>query len=127
MPSSDYEGSDDRKNLEQGRKFEKLAGKFYEQLGFEVIQRNWQAGHKEIDLIVRNEELLVFVEVKSSYSDKFGHPAERVDERKQKNLITAARQFLIAEKIVNTDLRFDVVTFVNGQLEHFPDAFTAQT
>ena len=101
------------------------AAAFFEQNGFEILQRNWRTGRREIDLIVKKGNLIAFVEVKSASSKKYGHPANRVDERKVANLTKAAQQYLIDNKIENYDLRFDVVTFVNGKLEHFPDAFPA--
>ena len=67
----------------------------------------------------------MFVEVKSSRTKKFGHPVEWISRRKIRNLTEAAQQYLVAKGIENTDLRFDVVTFSDGQLEHFPDAFPA--
>ena len=103
-----------------------MAGSFFEQKGFNILERNWRAGHREIDLIVSKDSLIVFVEVKSALSHKFGHPVERIDQKKIDNLIKAARQYLIDKEIKNNDLRFDVVTFSNGQLEHFPGAFDAE-
>lgn len=102
-----------------------MAGAFYEQNGYTIRDRNWQAGRKEIDLIVAKENLVVFVEVKSSSTKKYGHPAERVDKKKIANLTEAARFYLVEKEIKEVDLRFDVVTFVDGQLEHFPGAFEA--
>ena len=126
MPSSERDLPGGGKKQARGRTFEKLAADYFIAKGFEILERNWRAGHKEIDLIVRREKLIIFVEVKSSYSRKFGHPAERVDRKKISNLTQAARQYLIVKEVTNTDLRFDVVTFVDGQLEHFPDAFQAE-
>ncbi len=125
-PSSEHSSSSDARRHSQGRKFEQLAARFYKQNGFDILERNWHAGHKELDLIVQKDDLIVFVEVKSTYSRKFGHPAERVDNRKIRNLTDAARQYLIARNIERADLRFDLVTFVDGKLEHYPDAFPAE-
>ncbi len=122
MSCSESEG-DHSRNYAIGREFEKVAATFYQSHGFEILARNWRAGHKEIDLIARKENLIVFVEVKSSKNKKFGHPAERVDRKKIRNLHEAAQQYIISSEIENCDLRFDVVTFVDGQIEHFPDAF----
>lgn len=80
----------------------------------------------EIDLIVKRDNLIVFVEVKSAASKRFGHPAERIDEKKMINLTHAAQQFITEQEVKNCDLRFDAVTFVDGQLEHFPNAFEAR-
>ena len=124
MPSSNNKDSNHSK-LQQGRRFEKLAGDFYVDDGFDILAYNYRAGKKEIDLIVQKESLIVFVEVKSATSDKFGHPSERVDERKVQNLTEAANQFIIEKNIQHCDLRFDLVTFVDGELEHYPNAFEA--
>jgi putative endonuclease len=125
MPSSNRTPPKDRR-LERGHEYERLAARFYIDKGFEVLERNWRAGRKEIDLIVRKRKLVVFVEVKSSASKRFGHPAERVDRRKRENLAYCARQYIIAKDLRGVDLRFDVVTFVDGRIEHFPDAFEVE-
>lgn len=125
MPSSKSILPKDRR-LKTGHEYERLAARFYVDKGFEVLERNWRAGRKEIDLIVRKRNLVVFVEVKSSASKRFGHPAERVDRRKRENLANCASQYIIARDLSGVDLRFDVVTFVNGRIEHFPDAFEVE-
>ncbi len=123
--SSSADHNSRQHTVHRGRRFEKQAALFFERQGYEVIERNWQASHLEIDLIVRKDDLVVFVEVKSSSGTKFGHPVEKVDRRKIVNLTKAARQFVIERDISGCDLRFDIVTFVNGELEHFPGAFDA--
>ena len=116
----------DRKNrVSIGRGYEQLAALFFEQNGYEILEHNWRAGSREIDLIIRKDDLIVFVEVKSVSDESHGHPAERIDRKKVANLTKAAQQYLIAKDISNCDLRFDAVTFVSGKLEHFPDAFPA--
>ncbi len=114
-----------KQRVEIGRDYEIRAALFFEQNGFEVLHRNWRFGHKEIDIVVRKNKLIVFVEVKSSTTKKFGHPVERVDNRKVANLTQAASAYLVENEISGCDLRFDVVTFVAGSLEHYPDAFEA--
>jgi len=108
-----------------GRKYEKLAAAYFVQGGFEILELNWQAKKKEIDLIVKKDNLIIFVEVKSASSEKFGHPAEKVNDKKIANLTEAALDYLVTKKIEGCDLRFDVITFIKGKLEHFPDAFEA--
>jgi len=107
----------------RGREYEKLAEKYLTDNGYEILERSWQAGHKEIDLIARKDNLVVFVEVKSARTGKFGHPAEWIDRRKQNNIITAAEQYIADHTLPNCDFRVDVITFFQGRLEHFPDAF----
>ena len=91
-----------------------------------ILDQNWQASHKEIDLVVRKDDLVVFVEVKAARSDQFGHPIEKLSKKKIANLAEAARRYLHEKQIRNCDIRFDVVTFLDGQLEHFPAAFMAE-
>ena len=89
------------------------------------MERNWRAGHKEIDLIAIKDKLILFVEVKSAATTRFGHPAERVDTKKIKNLSAAAEQYLLVHDLTGYDLRFDLITFLDGHLEHYPNAFEA--
>jgi len=124
MCSTDHD-PEKKQRFQTGRSFEKRAALFFEQNGYTILSRNWQAGHKEIDVIVRKDNLIVFVEVKSAASEKFGHPVERIDRRKIANLTEAARRYILENKIENCDLRFDVVTFLDGKLEYFPNAFEA--
>ncbi len=112
-----------KKSVEKGRQYEKLAEKFLINDGYTVLEKNWRAGHKEIDLIVQKGNTIVFVEVKGSISKQYGHPSERVDKHKRANLINAAEQFIVAGDIKDCDFRFDIITFLDGKLEHYPDAF----
>ncbi|MCM2272359.1 MAG: YraN family protein [candidate division Zixibacteria bacterium] len=108
-----------------GSRYEQKAAEFLIQHGYSIIERNWQAGHKEIDLIARKPGQIVFVEVKGSRSNAFGHPAEWVGPRKQQKLIEAAQIYLERNRITGQDVRFDVICFMNGVLEYFPSAFDA--
>lgn len=126
MPSSKKRVSRPRGSVGRGRSYESRAAQFYQEQGYEILARNWQAGHKEIDLIARRGDLIVFIEVKSARGQQFGHPAEWVTTAKRRNLIAAANQYLIAKNITNCDLRFDIVAFVSGALEQFPNAFDAE-
>nr|MBN2276941.1 YraN family protein [candidate division Zixibacteria bacterium] len=116
--------SDPKHNQRQkGRRYEWQAEQFLIFRGFRILERNWQAGHKEIDLIAVHDRLIVFVEVKAGLTDRYGHPAEWVDRKKQENLISAARQYILEKNLQDFDFRFDLITFFEGRLEHFPDAF----
>ena len=115
-----------KKTVEKGRQYEKLAEKFLIDNNYKILENNWQAGHKEIDLIVKKDKTIVFVEVKGSVSKKYGHPSEKVDKRKRANLISAAQQYIIAKNFTDNDFRFDIITFLNGKLEHYPNAFQCE-
>lgn len=125
MSSSERDPHSKTTRTDIGRHYEDEAALFFERRGFRVLERNWRAGRKEIDLIVRDDRTLVFVEVKAAATDQYGHPAEKVDLRKQANLTEAARGYIADSDLSGLDLRFDVVTFVEGKLEHYPAAFEA--
>jgi len=126
MPSSKHEPRKDRRRIRKGRQYEDLAARFYADLGFDILDRNWRAGRKEIDLIVQRGDLVAFVEVKSSSSKRYGHPVERVDKKKIAHLSDCAHRYIEEHDLKGVDLRFDVVTFVDGRLEHFPNAFEVE-
>ncbi len=102
---------------------ETLAVRHYERHGFEVLARNWRCRSGELDLVVRRESLIVFVEVKSRSSLAFGHPAESVTTAKQQRLRRLAQQWLQHSGCRAAELRFDVVAVTGGRLEVFVAAF----
>ena len=82
-----------------GKIGEDVAADYLVEQGFSVVGRNIHVSHKEIDLIIENEEHLVFVEVKTRCQDPkhpspFGRPADAVDYRKKKYIYTAAEIYL---------------------------------
>ena len=120
MPCSDSSG---KSNVNRGREYEQLAADYLSKQGFEIVARNHQEGHLEIDIIARDQTSLVFVEVKAAATSNYGHPSEWVDARKQERLVRAAESYLQKYPQPGLDLRFDVITFVKGKLEHYPNAF----
>jgi putative endonuclease len=105
-----------------GGKGEDLAADYLVAKGYTILERNWRSGHKEIDLIARNQDEVVFVEVKTRHSEFFGRPEESVTPRKMKLLISAADTYL-RERCIDDDARFDVICVVNGSLRHYEGAF----
>ncbi len=124
MPFSRKRNSKEDK-IEIGRAYEELAAQFFLDKHYTILHRNYRAGHREIDLIVKKDNVIAFVEVKAAKSKSMGHPAERVNKKKITNLTKAAQQYLIENKITDADLRFDVITFLDGTIEYFPAAFGA--
>ena len=107
-----------------GKKGEQLAAEFLMKKGFEIVVRNYRDGRAEIDLIVRRDDWLIFVEVKARSSSDFGEPEEFVDVRKMNKLYEAAEEY-----IYSTDwhghIRFDIVSVKLGKepvVELFEDA-----
>jgi putative endonuclease len=111
---------------EIGSKGEKLAAEYLSKKGFQIIEKNWRYRHKEVDIIARDQNELVIVEVKLRSTDYFGDPSEAVTLKKQRFLIEAAESYL--EKIEeDPEVRFDIVSIIannNGyKFDHITDAF----
>ena len=110
-----------------GRAGEDAAGRWYEERGYEVLERNWRRREGEVDLIARNGRTVVFCEVKTRTSDAFGTGAESVLPAKQRRIRRLAARWLAeltpASGRALVDLRFDVVSITAGEVEVFEDAF----
>ena len=113
-------------HLKTGKIGEEMAAKFLIGKGFRVREAGWRHGRLEIDLIVENQEVVAFVEVKTRRSKTFGLPHLAVDEAKQDRIMDAAQAYVDHHEI-DKDLRFDIVavTLGDGQDEvvHWEEAF----
>jgi putative endonuclease len=89
-----------------GRSGEDLAAQYLEQQGYTILERNYRLRIGEIDIIARDGEYLVFIEVKTRRSRKFGSPFEAVDIRKQQQIFKIASAYLQGKEL---PVRFDVV------------------
>jgi putative endonuclease len=108
-----------------GNRGEALALKYLSEKGYTLLVKNYRCKRAEIDLIVRNEETLVFVEVKARSSTGYGFPEEAVDEKKAAMIMEAADQY-IYESAWEGAIRFDVISIVlqpQISIRHFEDAF----
>lgn len=92
-----------------GNAGEDLAIEYLEKIGYEIWQRNFYSRVGEIDIIAKDKEEIVFIEVKSRSTFKYGTPAEAVDENKQKHLYKTAEYFLYKNNLLNSFCRFDVI------------------
>ncbi len=92
-----------------GKRGEDLALKHLKNKGFKFIDRNYSCRFGEIDLIMKEKNTLVFVEVKTRFSRKYGRPEEAVTPYKLKSIITTAHHFLILNPKLPKSLRIDVV------------------
>lgn len=110
-----------------GANAEHLVREYLEARGFRFLHQNYRNGKYEIDLVMRDGEYLVFIEVKARKSSCYGRPAEYVTAKKQARLITAARAYLAEFSCMDSFVRFDVaeVYLSTGDICHIPDAFRA--
>ena len=75
---------------EIGDKGENLAALYLQKLGYDVLEQNYRTGRLEVDLICKKGDVLVFVEVKTRSSTKFGNPETFVNSAKASKIIEAA-------------------------------------
>ncbi|MFV0589901.1 MAG: YraN family protein [Draconibacterium sp.] len=105
---------------------EGLAVQHLEKLGYQILDRNWYYGHLELDIVARDGDELVIVEVKARSGLRYEHPSEAVTNTKIKRIVEAADAYII-ERNIESDTRFDVITVIFAdqkfELEHFKDAF----
>ncbi len=97
-------------NREKGNLGEDIAAEYLQRLGFEILERNYTIRGGEIDIIAKDSDTLVFVEVKTRHGDDFSG-AQAVDEKKCEFLVSAAERFVIEKDDTASDMkaRFDLV------------------
>lgn len=114
---------------ELGKYGEDLAAKMYEKKGCKILDRNWGIGDLEIDIIAQDKKEIVFCEVKTRSSNRWGEPEDAVDEHRKRRLTVAANAYIKYKRLDNP-WRFDVVSIIveNGEvkLRHIEEAFQAR-
>lgn len=92
-----------------GKLGENLAIKYLKQIGYKVIERNFECRQGEIDIIALDKNEIIFIEVKTRTNIKFGNPIEAVNEIKQKHLLKAVKYYLYSRNLENKFVRIDVI------------------
>jgi putative endonuclease len=113
---------------ELGQHGEDLAVDFLQQMGYEILARNWRYGKGELDIVARIGQELVIVEVKTRETDFFGNPADFVSKAQQRQLIYTADAYWTRYPDAGDELRFDIVSIVvqrdqPPQITHYDTAF----
>ncbi len=107
---------------------EDMACDFLVKQGWEILDRNYFSGHSEIDIIAKENSTIVFIEVKTRSSTKFGQPEEYVTEAKVAHVYKAAEAWAQEQNLMDTPMRFDIIGILNKKGEqpkftHLKDAF----
>ena len=112
--------------IKKGKEAEALAADFLKAKGFEIVARNYRYKRSEIDLIVKKNNWLIFVEVKMRSSDAFGLPEDFVDYKKARNIMDGAEEYAYQQNWQG-NVRYDIVSVrdQHGEKEivHIEDAF----
>ena len=106
---------------------EQIALEYLLERKYQILETNWVCGHKEVDIIAKDGDTIVFVEVKTRHSTCLVEPEATVDVYKQRHLIWAANSYVNRYQYDN-DVRFDIIAIVidksnEKRIEHIEDAF----
>lgn len=119
-------------SVDVGAGKESLAAEYLQKKGYRLWERNYHCREGEIDLVVNRESLIVFVEVKSRSSQKFGMPSEAVTATKRRKIIRAAERYLYERGLLEGwYIRYDIVSILAPKnqsplIEHIEDAFRVE-
>ncbi len=115
------------KHNKLGTKGEQIANNYLLNKGYKILNRNWRAGKKEIDIIAEKNLILVFFEIKTRTGYDFGFPEESVNKKKQNFIKSAAETYIFQNPNYNI-IQFDIISIIlEGdivkELIHFEEAF----
>ena len=110
-----------------GKWGEDLAAGYLQRKGYVILERDWKSGHRDLDIIALDGDVVVFVEVKTRRNRQFGDPVDAVGYQKIRNLQQAANHY-VKYRHINRDIRFDIVCVTGtsdseADIEHIEDAF----
>lgn len=107
-----------------GRHYENIAVSYLENNGYEILEKNYLKDIGEIDIIARQEEVIVAVEVKYRKNARFGIPANAVDKYKQNKISKTFLLYLVENNLYQKyTCRFDVISITNNEILHIENAF----
>ena len=119
------------------KKYNKAIGNYGETLsrdflinnGYNILDMNYRNRYGEIDIICRKNNLIIFCEVKSRYTNSFGNPIESVTYYKQKQIIKLSQIYLLYKRSYNYNVRYDIIEVIfnnknaSFKVNHIKDAF----
>ena len=104
---------------------EQVAG-YLRRRGWEILERNYRFAGREIDIIARAGDVIVFIEVKKRNQSRWGRGVEAVDFRKRRRIAGVAAHYLSARSLTEVNVRFDVASLDGASLEYIENAFQAE-
>lgn len=106
-----------------GSEYEKVAAEYLKACGFQILSCNYRCRYGEIDLIARDQETLVFCEVKYRSDTRKGEPSEAVGVKKQQTIYRCAAAYLQEQGMQESPCRFDVVSILGSEIRLIQNAF----
>lgn len=114
-------------NKKKGKQGENIAVAYLKRKNYEILNLNFYTPYGEIDIIARDNKVLVFVEVKLRKNESYGHVLEQLKEKQKERIIYSAQHYLEQNELYATDCRFDYIALYDnlGELElnHIENAF----
>lgn len=108
-----------------GGEGEAAARAFLERKGAKVLEMNYRRPTGEIDIVARQRDVILFVEVKRRSSLRYGRPSEAVNRTKQLHILRTAQLYLQEKRLSDAPVRFDVIEVLPGEIRHLENAFDA--
>jgi len=95
---------------ELGKWGEDLATEYLQEKGYEILERDWKSGHHDLDIVAKDGNTLVVVEVKTRRNRLFGDPEEAIDYKKRQSLQSAINHYVKTHRA--NSVRFDIISIV---------------
>lgn len=116
-------------NKEIGTHGEIIAKNFLISNGYKILDMNYRNKYGEIDIICKLNNIIIFYEIKSRYTNSFGSPIESITYHKQNQIIKLSQIYIIKNKLLNYNIRYDIIEVIFNNLNasytlnHVKDAF----
>ena len=94
---------------ELGKTGEEIGTQYLINNGYKLIIRNFRCRQGEVDIIAKDKDEIVFIEVKTRRNTNYGYPIDAVDKRKQKHILNASKYYVYKNKLEKRKIRFDVI------------------
>lgn len=102
-----------------GKIGEDIACQYLVENNYEIIERNFNCRQGEIDIIAKNKNEIVFIEVKTRTNNKYGNPIDSITYYKQKHILKSVQYYLYKENLENIFVRIDVIEVYNKGEKHY--------
>jgi putative endonuclease len=109
--------------IERGASAESRAAQLLMAAGYRIVERNFRCKAGELDIVARDGDVLVFVEVRSRSDDEHGSAVEMIRRLKQRRVARVATYYLDTVQPVFDECRFDIVAITSGEVVLIQDAF----
>ena len=110
-----------------GKKGELIAANYLKKQKYKILEINYKNQIGEIDIIAKDKDYIIFIEVKTRMSSAFGDPLEAIDEEKQFKIRNVATMYLMKNKLIDkAPIRFDAIAILGDddhEIRHIKDAF----